>query len=414
MKEKKWIVKIGLLMFGLSVICNISWAGFQDDYSSHPFHQLYQPVIDNAVRQGLTGLVMLIKTPEEGTWIGAGGYARIEDRTSVQTDSLFCCQSFTKTYTAAAIMLLKDDGLIELDANIDTYLPNDICDRIANGHTATVRQLLYHISGITEGDYEKGYLKEKNNPLNWTWRDELEAAYGKKATFSPGTQCEYTNLNYYLLALIIDQITGNHGDFFSFRIFQTLGMWNTYYKSEPELPRPLGAVDIYFDRYQDGYLENISEVIYEWKTNVACGASGIIASMADHARFMEALFTGQLISPVSLKEMKTGAPVPACNWRGIGIGIIPWTDNQGNVLTTLGGEGSGITGMTKAYYIPDYGITFCFSTNTGSKNETHAQIFNQLYTDVMDAVINQRRETTPGSIKNNTQQPMIRKRKIKK
>lgn len=401
-------------MFGLSVICSMSVAGFQNDYSSHPLNQLYQSIIDNAVRQGLTGLALLIKTPEEGTWIGAGGFARIEDRTLVQTNSLFCCQSFTKTYTAAAIMLLKDDGLIDLDATIDTYLPDDICDRIANGHTATVKQLLYHTSGITEGDYKKGYSKEKNDPINWTWQDEIEAAYGKKAMFPPGTQCEYTNLNYYLLAMIIDEITGSHGDFFSIRIFQALGLWNTYYKSEPGLPRPPGAVDIYFDRYQDGYLENISDVIYEWRMNVACGASGIIASMADHARFVEALFTGLLVSPASLEEIKTGAPVAACNWRGIGIGIIPWIDNQGNEILTLGGEGSGITGMTKAYYIPDFGITFCFSTNIGSSNETHADAFHQLYTDVMDAVINRRPQFSPISGNNIPQIPISKKRRIKK
>ena len=286
MKKIK-LSKIVLLMCGLSVVFNMSLAGIQDNYLSHPFHLLYQSVIDNAVRQGLTGLVILIKTPEEGIWIGTGGYSRIEDRTPLNVDSLFSCQSFTKTYTAAAIMLLKYDGLIDLDATIDTYLSDEICDRIANGHTATVRQLLYHTSGITEGDYKVPYLKEWNNPEGWTWQDEIEAAYGKKAMFPPGTGCEYTNLNYYLLALIIDEITGNHGDFFSIRIFQTLGMWNTYYKSEPGLPRPPGSVDIYFDRYQDGFLENISEVIYKHQANVACGASGIIASMADHARFVE-------------------------------------------------------------------------------------------------------------------------------
>ena len=136
MKKTKQTQIFGSLLFLLLSSITTPAAAIQNDYSSNPYHQIYQSIINTAVRQGLTGLVLLIKTPEEGTWIGTAGYSRIEDKTPVGLHSLFSCQSFTKTYTAAAIMLLKDDGLIDFDATIDTYLPDEICDNIANGHLA--------------------------------------------------------------------------------------------------------------------------------------------------------------------------------------------------------------------------------------------------------------------------------------
>ena len=73
------------------------------------------------------------------------------------------------------------------------------------------------------------------------------------------------------------------------------------------------------------------------------------------------------------------------------FGVI--VDLQGALELALGGEGSGTAGMTKAYFIPEFGITFCFSTNIGSRNDAHADVFPGLYAQVMDAVINGRSAT---------------------
>ncbi len=358
----------------------------------NPYGPLYQDILDRARRKGFPGLVALVHTPEEGTWIGTSGYARIEDRTRMRPETLFWSESVAKTYTAAAVFMLRDQGLIDLDTKIDFYLPADISDRVPNGHKATVRQLLNHTSGIPESDETHSIMRMWNDPYDWTWRDELEELYKEKPLFEPGADRHYDNMNYLLLALIIDELTGSHADFFSARIFQPLGMRNTYYKNEPGMPRPPGLADIYFDRYGDGYVENVTDEICHLEHNSDYGFSGIVADMADRARFIEALVTGDLISQDSWKEMTTPClPGPEFEWAGAGLGMIPYTDNQGGRHTAYEGAGSGMPGFSYIFHMPSLGLTVCYSTNIASRNnEDLRTVFDQVRRDIIDVVMNKR------------------------
>jgi D-alanyl-D-alanine carboxypeptidase len=363
---------------------------------ANPYAPLYQDIIDRARRKGFPGLVVLVRTPEEGTWIGTSGYARIENKTPMRPETLFWSQSVAKTYTAAAVFMLRDQGLIDLDVKIDAYLPRDICDRVPNGHKATVRQLLNHTSGIPESDDTQVLMRPWNNPYDWTWRDELEALYREKPLFEPGTDRHYDNMNYLLLALIIDELTGSHAGFFSARIFQPLGMRNTYYKNEPGMPRPPGLADIYFDRFGDGYVENITDEISHLEFNTDYGFSGIVADMADHARFIEALVKGELISQDSWNEM-TIPSFPGYEWVGAGLGLISYTDNQGRTHIAYEGAGSGMSGFSYIFHMPSLGLTVCYSTNIGSaNNEEKRKIFDRIRVDIIDVVMNQRTAPQPG------------------
>ena len=271
--------KMALLVFVLIIHLNMS--ADSNSCSSHPYHELYQSIVDRNVRTGIPGLILLIRTPEEGTWIGTGGYARLEDGTPIQNDNLFHSASVAKFFTAVAVLILKDDGLIDLDAQIDNYLTEDVSGRIANGHSATVRHLLSHRSGMPQ---VVGNAEQWNDPWsNWTWRDQLESIYDKPAEFAPGGQFDYNNINYVLLAMIMDNLTGDHAQFFRTRMFQPLGMTDTYYR---DFIQPPGLVDVYWDRFGDGYLENISSWVHHEVYIRDYGDSGVIASVSDYVIYV--------------------------------------------------------------------------------------------------------------------------------
>ena len=380
------------------------------DSLSHPYHWLYQPIVDSYIRKGLIGLGVLIRTPGEGTWNGTGGVSRIEDRTPVRPETVFASLSVVKTYTAAAVMLLRDEGQIDIRATIDTYLPNDICDKIANGHTVTVMDLLRHSSGIPDFDRHIQVLEPWNNPYGWTWRDNLEKVYGQPARFAPGTKWEYTNINYLLLALIIDRITGSHTNFFSDRIFLPLGLTSTYYKNENGLPRPLDLVDFYLDRYGDGYLENITEEICALSFNADFGYSGILATLADNARFMERFVNGELVGKETFLEMAEPLPFPGQEWRGLGFSQWAFTDNQGISYQLYATAGSSEMGYIEIIYLPDPGVSICTATNTGTANKPATQEYmTDLREDLLSAVFNRQTATNPYKKRNQQQKRIIKK-----
>jgi len=390
MKKRKPLRIFLVLLFVLFLkfgVHSANTAFFQDspplDYTQHPFHYYYQPLIETYVREGLPGLVVLIRTPEEGLWIGTAGMSRIDDGTPMQPDSVFHALCATKTYTATCAMMLRDEGRIDLDEKIDLYLPSDICDKIANGHTATIHHLLNKTAGIPCFSRDTIVMEKWFDPFDedrWNWETALERIYGKSAKFPAGTDYYYSDTNYVLLALIIDQAAGqSHADLISQRIIQPLYLKNTYYKNEPGYPNPSGLVDSYFDRYGDGNLENYAE-IYNSMQGRRIGYCGMIISMYDLAYFFEALFDGWLVSEDSLEKMKEGSPPN----KGFGLGISIIETDYG---TAYGYIAKGSCAMTSVFHFPNEDVSLAFSSNIGVHNETpQAMVYTRIFWDLLEAV----------------------------
>jgi D-alanyl-D-alanine carboxypeptidase len=365
---------------------------------ANPYAQLYQSILDQAVESGLVGLAAYVKTPEEGVWMGTGGYADLETQTRIQPESLFYSASHMKIFTATAVMMLRDAGLIDLGATIDRYLPGWISSRLANAGTAKVLNLLNHTSGIPNYRLTSPW---DNNPLDSTWRDDIESILDMKAEFAPGSQYSYCNTEFVLLAVIIDQITGDHADFLSRRIFQPLGMTHTYYRKEAGLPRPPFLITPYLDRYNDGALESAGAVFPTVRLNHAYGAGGLLADLADYARFSQALFGGELVSPAALQMMMT--PQGAAQAYGYGLGIIIRA-TEGVDETKFGRRyghgGRGYFGSMEMNVYPQAGVTIGYASNYGYPGfMTPVQdVFETLERQFAGAVFNTRASgSTPAS-----------------
>jgi len=356
----------------------------------NPYADLYQGILHRTVKAGFPGLAVYIRTPEEGVWIGTGGYADLETQTRIRPESLFYSASHLKIFTATAIMMLWDAGLIDLDATIDHYLPADISSRLANAGKAKVRNLLSHTSGIPNYILTSPW---ENDPLKSTWRDDIESILDKEADFEPGTMFTYCNTNFVLLAVILDQIAGDHADFLSQRIFQPLGMTRTYYRKEAGLPRPPFLITPYLDRYNDGTLESTGDVFPTIRQNHAYGAGGLLADLADYARFSEALFGGELVSPAALQMMSTlqGPGVP---WGyGLGMFVRPMAGvDEAKFGRSYGHGGRGYFGSMEMNVFPKAGVTIGVATNYGYPGfMTPVQdVFETLERQFADAVFNKR------------------------
>ena len=121
---------------------------FPDSSYLHPKANEYQTFLDSCVKTGLPGAIMLIRTPEHGTWIGASGKSNLKTGKDMRSCDISRIGSITKTFTATTVMMLAEEGMLNLDDKVNRWLAKSITGEIENCHIATIRQLLNHTSGI--------------------------------------------------------------------------------------------------------------------------------------------------------------------------------------------------------------------------------------------------------------------------
>jgi D-alanyl-D-alanine carboxypeptidase len=343
---------------------------------------LYREIVDSYVRKGLPGMVLLVKTPEEGAWVGSKGYARLEDRSPMHADTVFHTLGLTRLFLATSIMMLRDEGRIDLDAAIDRYLPAGVASRVANSRSATVRHLLAFVSGIPDHSVD---VPPWNDPrLELDWYDKLSEVFDKPALFEPGREFHFCNTDGKLLAMIVDGLAGSHVEFFRERIVDPLGLEHTYYKNEPGLPHLPAMADVYFDRYGDGAVENIGPDMRLQVFRKGYGDSGLFSTVGDIARFLEALFGGELVTADSLRLM-TAVAFPGCHPNvGLGFKVYEHFADRALYGPACWSGGWGHSAWFDVYAFPMAGVIIGWGANLSAANVDGAGVFE--YFDIIEDV----------------------------
>ena len=211
------------------------------------------------------------------------GLANLEDGIAATPATNYRLASVTKQFTAAAVLLLVQDGRVHLDDRVRTWLPT----LPAATDAITVRHLLTHTSGLI--DYEDVMAPEATEQV--LDADVLRLLETQdRLYFAPGTSWRYSNSGYALLSLIVAKASGRpFPDFLRERIFQPLGMVHTlaYVRGGPGI-----------DNRAYGY----SEIDGRWTrtdqstTSAVLGDGGIYSSIDDLARWDAALYDDRLLS----------------------------------------------------------------------------------------------------------------------
>jgi CubicO group peptidase (beta-lactamase class C family) len=155
------------------------------------------------------------------------GLANIEHEVPVDDRTLFQSGSLGKQFTAAAVMLLAEDGSLSLDESVTTYLP----EAPEEWAPITIRHLLTHTSGVADYttedfDYRRDYSEE----------DLAGMAYAQAREFPPGSRWNYSNTGYVLLGIVVGRVAGQfYGDFLRERVFDPLGMPSARIISEEDI-----------------------------------------------------------------------------------------------------------------------------------------------------------------------------------
>jgi D-alanyl-D-alanine carboxypeptidase len=322
--------------------------------------------MDTLVKSGVPGCAMAVYSTE-GLWAHATGFAKIEDRSPMQLCHLHYLQSISKTYLAAAVLKLYEQGLIELDSAITDYLPDVYHKYVTSADKVTVRMLLNHTSGIPEYNFAPAYVTTLLQHPDYPFTPEEYLTYieGKDLSFSPGERYSYRNTNYVLLALMVDAITGDHARYISETIFHPMQLEHTHYRHEPGYLGYPTLVNSYWDRYGNGIVENASQL---QRSNVAAliGDDGIVATSVDAIRFLRALLEGEFLSPSTLTQMQVWSKDAKGNPR-YGLGLA-YNTIAGH--TAIGHSGGGIGAGSELYYFPEKNLYMFIAINLGTVTES--------------------------------------------
>ena len=197
-----------------------------------------------------------------------------------RADERFRIGSVTKTFTAAIVLQLVEEGRLRLDDTLERHLPGVV----PSGSEITVRQLLAHRSGLANMTDFPAWLDRASRSPATRPVDTLRYAASQPMAFAPGARWGYSNTNYIALGLVIEKATGEtYRQQVEKRILEPLELDDT------ELPRA---------RRVDG-LDDAGE-----NPNVPWAAGALVSTTRDLARFYSALLSGEVVSESSLATMK--------------------------------------------------------------------------------------------------------------
>jgi len=292
---------------------------------------------------GMTATVMTA----EGTWSGAVGNA--DGVRALVVEDQFGIGSVTKSVTAAQVMQLVEAGDLALDDPADQYLPAELG---FDAKGATIRQLLSHRSGFRDPDGD--WDLENDRQHVWTSSEVIKLT--REPTSSAGSVFEYSNANYFLLGLIIEQVRGRplaevlRGGVLAFDGVERLVYQPDEQPSEP-MAMPGGeSTDALI--LGGGYLSSIAAATQGGP------AAGMASDSPSLARWWRALCAGEIISPDSLAEMAT--VVSPESGLGYGLGVFNVAGGYG---PSVGHAGTDYGFVSWAGCLPDQGAVVVVLAN---------------------------------------------------
>lgn len=289
---------------------------------------------------------------KNGEVIKAQGYglANIELNVPAIAETVYQSGSVGKQFTSAAVMLLVEEGKINLDDKISKYLDGtpEIWKEI------TVRHLLTHTSGIKNyGD------KDLNYRLDYTDEELIKVAATFPLDFQPGERWSYSNTGYILLGYVIKKAAGKfYGDFLKERVFAPLGMTTARVINEEDII-PNRAAGY---RLSKGEIKNQRYVSPSLNTTAD---GSLYLTVLDMAKWDAALYSEKLLKNSSIDQMWTPVKLNGGKTHPYGFG---WGVGEANKhkLIEHGGAWQGFTSHI-ARYVDDK-LTVIVLTNFANAN----------------------------------------------
>ncbi len=317
---------------------------------------------------GVPGITLGVTLDRDTGWGQAAGMADTTLGIRMTPGHLMLQGSVGKTYFGATALQLVGEGTIDLDAPVSTYLGHEPWfGRIPNGSTATVRDLMRHTSGIVRYELNPAFLEDLTaEPMrSFTPEERLSYLFDTDAPFAAGEGWEYSDTNFILLAMIVEEVTGRpaYAEIRE-RVIDAHGFDGTRPSDRPEIPglaqgyagpaNPFGGFD---EMVEAGRM--VINPQFEW------GGGGFASTASDLARWTWLIQEGHAFDRSLMAPFTDGVPAPLGPQAEYGLGVI--------MMTMAGaGRARGHSGFmpgyrTEAYWFEEGGFALALQINTSTR-----------------------------------------------
>ncbi len=283
------------------------------------------------------------------------GFSDIETKKKASINKKYRIGSVTKTFTATLIFKAIEENKLELNETIDNYFPN-----VKNANKITIAHLLQHRSGIHSYTKDKWFFDNRTNYISS--KEMLSKISTYESDFEPNSEGEYSNSNYFLLALILEKIyTTSYKELLQEKICKPLELNNTYVGKE------ISKNESNSYNYDEKWIE-----FPETDLSSTKGTGSIVSTAKELNIFFEGLLTGKILSAENLVLMKS-----IKNRFGMGLFRYKINDRQG-----FGHRGRIDEFRATSIYFDKEQLAFTLISN-GSKID-----INEIYQEILKLYLN--------------------------
>lgn len=234
------------------------------------------------------GLVFLVAKKGKPIYEKAIGKANLELGSDMKTNNVFQIASMTKQFTAVAVLILEEQGKLNVNDAVSKYIPD-----YPNGNNITLHHLLTHTSGIK--DFTKIKALKEISQKEMTPEMMVNFFKNEKPDFLPGEKFEYNNSGYVLLGYIIELVSKEtYADFLQKNIFDKADMKNTLYSTDRQIIKNRASG---YHKKETGY---VNKTVISYSIPFSSGA--LMSTTEDLLKWQNALTQNKLLKKENLQK----------------------------------------------------------------------------------------------------------------
>jgi D-alanyl-D-alanine carboxypeptidase len=360
MKQMRWLY--GAILFSLLIAA--PQPGVAGDAAAEIRQKVQARLQELRSEAEFPGATVGVVLPDGKSFSVSAGLADVESNTPLKPSDRMPSGSIGKTYVAAVMLQLVEEGRVRLDDRIERWFGRvPWFARLPNAREITLGMLMNHTSGIPEHVLKKEFIAKLREGPDKVWTPEELVAYvlDSKPLFPAGQGWSYADTNYILVGMVIERVTKNtYYNELGKRVLKPLKLRDTH----PSVSRTLPGVITGYSRPNSPFGFE-GRVILDGKfiinPQMEWTGGGLISTSEDLARWAKALYEGRVIKKSSLDRMLAGVEAKTGPGDRYGLGVQIRQSDWGVSY----GHGGWFPGyLSEMEYFPDHRIAIAVQFNT--------------------------------------------------